>query len=140
MEEKKKRIRENIRYAFLHIPKARHNSNWPHHVKSTLDYIHTHCLDNNFTIYQLRRKIYGGESNNLSCDFSFFIGKSPKSYSLYIRIEISKLLLAENCFRDVPIYLIARELGFSGNGAFNHAFTESEGMSPGKWRRKIFNK
>lgn len=135
LTRKKEHIKSEIRMIFEDVIKYQNVSNHPSHIQSSLDYIHTHCFDNNFTICKLRKKISGGKNNNLSSDFSYFIGEPPKSYLITIRIKTSKLLLVKKRFHNIPIYMLARELGFSGKGAFHHAFTEREGISPGKWRK-----
>lgn len=140
METKKKRknIQELLAIVQLKKPNPEEYSEWPNDIKMAIDYIFKHCYDNKLTLGALRKEIYGGNGNDFSTEFAYYVGTSPKAYINDLRIEVSKSILSEKHYYSDPILMIARELGFSGKGAFSHAFRQREGTSPGKWRKSHF--
>jgi YesN/AraC family two-component response regulator len=61
---------------------------------------------------------------------------SPSEYLLRFRVEQAKVLLMQT---DLPIALIAEEVGFNHAAYFTSCFTQCEGISPRKYRQRFSN-
>jgi AraC-like DNA-binding protein len=59
---------------------------------------------------------------------------SPSEYLLRFRVEQSKYLLMQT---DLPIALIAEEVGFNHAAYFTACFTKCEGIAPRKYRQRF---
>ena len=58
---------------------------------------------------------------------------SPQEYLMQVRMNKSRELLLKT---DVPIYVVAREVGYSDQLAFSKIFRKKYGLSPEQYRRK----
>jgi YesN/AraC family two-component response regulator len=59
---------------------------------------------------------------------------SPSEYLLHLRIEEAKHQLMQT---DLPIALIAEEVGFNHAAYFTACFTKNEGISPRQYRQRF---
>ena len=58
---------------------------------------------------------------------------SPQEYLMQVRMTKSKELLRKT---DVPIYVIAKEVGYDDQLAFSKMFKKKYGLSPEQYRKK----
>ena len=61
---------------------------------------------------------------------------SPQEYLMQVRMTKSKELLRKT---DVPIYVIAKEVGYDDQLAFSKMFKKKYGLSPEQYRKKHDN-
>lgn len=61
-------------------------------------------------------------------------GQSPGQYRNRLRIERARLLLAET---DMPVTMIAADLGYSSSQHFATAFRRGTGATPSQYRRQV---
>ena len=66
--------------------------------------------------------------------FSAETGETPGQYRTRLRIERARLLLAET---DMPITMIAADLGYSSSQHFATAFRRDTGTTPSRYRREV---
>ena len=58
---------------------------------------------------------------------------SPQEYLMQVRMEKSRELLLKT---DVPIYMVAKEVGYADQLAFSRIFRKKHGLSPEQYRKK----
>lgn len=136
----KNNLRRFLKTIQQQLPMPEDDSKWPHNVQLSVWYIHEKLYHQNLNVGKLREVVYGGNGNDFSTEFVCYLGTSPKTYINDLRVEAGKKILTDKRFRKVQILIIATELGFSGKGAFSHAFRKREGISPGKWRKQKLNR
>jgi AraC-like DNA-binding protein len=61
---------------------------------------------------------------------------SPQEYLMQVRMEKSRELLLKT---DVPIYMVAKEVGYADQLAFSRIFRKKHGLSPEQYRKKHRN-
>ena len=91
-------------------------------------------LSNNITVEDLA-KIANMSVTNFSRVFRQHTGFSPYDYVLSSRINKAKEYLLKT---DISIAQCAYETGFNSEANFIFCFTNSEGISPGKFRKLKF--
>jgi transcriptional regulator GlxA family with amidase domain len=64
--------------------------------------------------------------------FAAAMGRTPRDYLRFLRIERAKRLLAGT---DLPISAVAQEAGFGDPAYFTRAFRAETGAAPREWRR-----
>ncbi|HYW34352.1 MAG TPA: helix-turn-helix domain-containing protein [Balneolaceae bacterium] len=147
-EEKKiKQILENFRQQLLKratgkqtkVSSSSSNSskkklNIPDKICRAEQYIYQHLYEKDLDTKKIMEYCHT-HSNDFSTKFHFYIGETPKRYILILRMKASKLILLDEALNEMPIVFIARYLGFSGKGAFNHFFKKYYGLPPQKWRQ-----
>ena len=69
----------------------------------------------------------------LSRRFSQHLGEPPLSYLTRWRLELAARKLRETA---LPAAVIARQVGYTSEYAFNRAFTRARGCPPGRYRRQ----
>ena len=69
----------------------------------------------------------------LTAIFQARMHMSPQEYLMQIRMEKSRELLLNN---DVPIYVVAQEVGYHDQLAFSKIFKKKYGLSPEQYRKK----
>ena len=67
--------------------------------------------------------------------FSTALGQSPHEYLTKIRIEQAKKLLWDS---SVPISDVAERCGFGSQQYFTKIFKKETGISPGKYRKSLY--
>lgn len=70
----------------------------------------------------------------LTRSFKKYLGVTPARYLTRIRLERAKQMLQKG---DYSISLIAETCGFAGSNYFIKVFTESVGMTPGKYKKEF---
>lgn len=65
--------------------------------------------------------------------FKSVIGKTPNEYVSQYRLRKACSILVER--RDMPISVVAENLGFSSQQYFSRCFKEAYGVTPASWRR-----
>lgn len=70
----------------------------------------------------------------LTRSFKKYLGVTPARYLTRIRLERAKQMLQQG---DYPVSLIAETCGFAGSNYFIKVFTESTGMTPGKYKKEF---
>lgn len=115
------------------LPQVRAGSN---NIREAICFTVDNLFDPALSVRYIKDKCYiSGKS--FATKFSIETGYTPKSFILYHRIEVSKLLLKQV---TVPITVIAISIGFSSLAAFDNAFRRQEGYRPSVWVEKIMPK
>jgi AraC family L-rhamnose operon regulatory protein RhaS len=65
--------------------------------------------------------------------FAAAMGRTPRDYLRFLRIERAKRLLAST---DLPIARVAHDAGFGDPAYFTRAFRDATGAAPREWRRR----
>lgn len=86
------------------------------------------------TVQQLAAAVHMSASH-FSRVFKQQTGFSPYDYVLIVRLNKAKELLQKT---EMTVASIAYETGFNSESNFISFFTESEGISPGKFRKLAF--
>lgn len=110
----------------------------PPEINSFLSHLNGNLYEKSVSIQEIKN-LYRFHNNNISTQFNYYIGMPPKKYVLKHRLIVAKKILDNEKLKNLRILSIAIELGFSGKGAFNHAFKKEYGISPNNWRRKEKN-
>jgi AraC-like DNA-binding protein len=63
--------------------------------------------------------------------FTAFTGQPPLTYLTWWRMVLATRLLRDT---DAPVAAVARQVGYSSEFAFGHAFKRAHGVSPGRFR------
>jgi AraC-like DNA-binding protein len=105
----------------------------PPEINSLLSHLNDSLFERGITIQYIKRRSYS-YNNNISTQFSHYIGLSPKKYILKHKLIVARKILSSHRFGELRILSIAIELGFSGTGAFNHAFKKEYKIPPNQWR------
>jgi|GEM_PF-6124049 len=58
-----------------------------------------------------------------------------KDYINHHRIKMTKKILAEEDLQDVPVSVVASEVGYPKTSTFISIFKEKEGLPPKEWRK-----
>lgn len=74
------------------------------------------------------------EKDDIEKQFKRHMGMTMEEYINHHRIEASKRLLSKEQLKDVPIRVIASEIGYTNPSTFISLFTQKEGMPPDVWR------
>jgi AraC-like DNA-binding protein len=106
----------------------------PAEINSLLSHLNDNLFEKNISIQEIKNRNHS-YNNNISTQFNHYVGLSPKQYILKHRLLVAKQILIDDELKNLRIVSIAIELGFSGNGAFNHAFKKEYGITPNYWRR-----
>ena len=69
----------------------------------------------------------------LSAIFREKMHQSPQEYLMQVRMDKSRELLIKT---DVPIYVVAKEVGYQDQMAFSKIFRKKYGLSPEQYRKK----
>lgn len=109
---------------------------WPHEVRRAVKFIYEHLFDSRLSVTWLKEQCrINGEY--FSIVFKRCTGKSIKQFIQHHRLKAAAHILTDESLQDLPILRLAIDLGYSGKGAFIHAFKKQEGISPGRWRRHL---
>lgn len=108
---------------------------YPPLVFKTVNFIHDHLYDSKLTISFLKEQC-NISGNNLTGKFSYYIGKTPKKYINFHRIQVSKKLLSSNNLYSISICQIALSLGYKHSSTFSKAFKNFTDTTPSEWRSK----
>jgi len=107
----------------------------PSEINSILSHLIENLFEKGITIQEIKIRNHS-YNNNISTQFSHYIGHSPKKYIVKHRLIIAKRILTDYRLRNLSILSLAIELGFSGTGAFNHAFKKEYKIPPNYWRER----
>ncbi len=66
--------------------------------------------------------------------FAALVGQPPLTYLTWWRMTLAAKLLRES---DAPLAAVAREVGYTSEFAFAHAFKRSHGEPPGRYRQQV---
>ena len=99
------------------------------YVKHAMDYI-THHFSERIRIRELADYI-GVNRSYLTTSFKKILGVSPQEFLVNLRIEKASSLLQNT---DIPINLIAGQVGYDDSLAFSKLFKKYMGVSPKKFR------
>ena len=88
-------------------------------------------LDGGVRLAELAREC-GMSVSHFTRSFRATFGISAHAWLVQRRIELAKDLMRASAY---PLVDVALRSGFSDQPAFNRAFTQATGMSPGRWRR-----
>lgn len=113
--------------------KQKSKNNYEENMKKTKQFILEH-LNEKLTVQQLADAMHMSASH-FSRVFKQQTGFSPYDYVLIIRLNKAKELLQKT---EMTVASIAYETGFNSESHFICFFTESEGISPGKFRKLAF--
>ena len=69
----------------------------------------------------------------LTAIFKSKMDMSPQEYLMQVRMEKSRELLIQT---DVPVYTVAREVGYNDQLTFSKIFRKKNGLSPEQFRKK----
>ncbi|MEX2455740.1 MAG: AraC family transcriptional regulator [Balneolaceae bacterium] len=105
----------------------------PFGVREALACIHEHVFTRRLTVKWMK-EYCGLNGNNFSGKFKHYVGKTPRQYWLYHRIETAKLLLKDEALTGASITDIAYSLGFNSLQAFSLTFKNYTGCSPKDFR------
>jgi AraC-like DNA-binding protein len=89
----------------------------------------------NFPDYFKNPKNKGGKEDDLEEEFKKNVGMSMQAYINHHRIEVAKKILAEEDLQDVPVSVVASEVGYPKTSTFISIFKEKEGLPPKEWRK-----
>jgi AraC-like DNA-binding protein len=62
------------------------------------------------------------------------VGKPPATYLAHVRLDTATALLRDT---DLPVALIAKNVGYTSEAAFSRAFKNRYGRPPARWRRNV---
>lgn len=104
----------------------------PNHVRKARRFVHEHLTEE----LSLGRaaKAANISANHLSEKFKEVTGISFVHYVTWMRFEKARALLAN---RNIPITVIAFEVGFQSLSQFNRVFKKLVGKSPRKYRQEM---
>ncbi|MDR8394658.1 AraC family transcriptional regulator [Aliifodinibius sp. S!AR15-10] len=110
---------------------------WPDEVQRVIECIHEHLYRPNLKVCWLKEQCYIN-GTHFTTLFKYYTGMGLKKYIQYHRLKVAKQVLSEDSLKDITILQVALALGYSGKGAFIHAFKKLQNDPPGKWRTKQF--
>ena len=113
--------------------KSKGESDYEDNIQEIKKYI-AENLNEKLTVQKLADKTHMSTSH-FSRVFKQQTGFSPYDYVLITRLNKAKYLLQKT---DMTVASIAYEIGFNSESNFIYFFTESEGISPGKFRKLKF--
>ncbi len=113
--------------------KSKGESSYEDCIQEVKEYI-AENLNENLTVGKLAETV-NMSSSHFSRVFKQQTGFSPYDYILISRLNRAKYLLQKT---DMTVSAIAYEIGFNSESNFIYFFTESEGISPGKFRKLKF--
>ncbi len=123
-------------FAELLAPKSIHNKSqnkYAENMQKARQFILEH-IHEKITVQQLAAAVHMSASH-FSRVFKQQTGFSPYDYVLIVRLNKAKELLQKT---EMTVASIAYETGFNSESNFISFFTESEGISPGKFRKLAF--
>lgn len=123
-------------FAELLAPKSIHNKSqnkYAENMQKARQFILEH-IHEKITVQQLAAAVHMSASH-FSRVFKQQTGFSPYDYVLFVRLNKAKELLQKT---EMTVASIAYETGFNSESNFISFFTESEGISPGKFRKLAF--
>ena len=104
---------------------------------TTEDYIHyaVRFMESNYSGIKVSdvADFIGINRTYLTTIFKSKMHMSPQEYLMQVRMEKSRELLIKT---DVPIYVVAREVGYSDQLAFSKIFRKKYGLSSEQYRKK----
>lgn len=110
------------------------------HQKSDLtveDYVHyaIRFIESNYSGIKISdvADYIGINRTYLTAIFKAKMHMSPQEYLMQVRMDKSKELLIKT---DVPIYVVAKEVGYNDQLAFSKIFRKKYGLSPEQYRKK----
>jgi len=112
----------------LHI-----DSRWPSDITKLVTHLHLHLFEEGLTVTEIKQKCRICD-NNISGRFSYYLGRSIKSYIDYHRIEMAKRLLR---YDGVKVVHVALAVGYTSHGAFTRAFNRHVGCTPREFQEKV---
>lgn len=136
MTDIKKEICDYLEVIREELPVVVVKSSWPEHIQEAVVYINKNMYDKELMVTTLRERLYTRNNNNFSSEFAYYVGTTPKTYMLNLRLESAKLVMLQDRYQEVGLWTIANELGFTSDDAFIHAFRKKEGVTPSKWRKR----
>lgn len=110
----------------------------PHNVKAVINCIHEHLYDPRLSVGWMKEQC-GINGKNFSGKFKYYVGKTPKEYILYHRIETAKQLLRDEALVGISISTVAYDIGFNSPQAFSTTFKHFTNFSPKAFREEYMN-
>lgn len=114
----------------LKCPAANDNQAVDPRVERALTLLTTN-MGEHWTIAKLARSVGMSRAVFARC-FSTAVGYPPCRMLLRLRMDRARELLRDT---DLPLALIAPEVGYATEFAFSRAFSREQGMPPGSYRR-----
>ncbi|KOY83943.1 AraC family transcriptional regulator [Lysinibacillus macroides] len=99
-----------------------------------VSYVHDHYMDS-LTVGMLAQQ-YNMNENRLFYLFQKYVGMGPWEYLAAYRLNRAKKLLLQ---LDIPIYVIAKSIGYADPYYFSRVFKKQFGISPNNFREKFKN-
>lgn len=106
--------------------------NWPPDVRAVYAELRAHLFDMGVRIRDVRARC-GIGNHNISSRFYHFVGRRPKEFLLYHRMELAKQLLQHD---HLNISQIAFAVGYESLNSFSQTFNQRTGCSPSAFRRQ----
>lgn len=100
-------------------------------VSAMLTHIHGHLFDPKLKVKTVRA-VCGVADNSIAITFHLQVGQSPAVFILESRLTVADRLLATT---NLPIWLIAKLLGYSSIQVFSRAFWRYRGKRPSEARK-----
>ncbi|HSH50086.1 MAG TPA: helix-turn-helix transcriptional regulator [Bacteroidales bacterium] len=91
-----------------------------------------YLFDEELTVQWMKETCYIDEKN-FAARFRKCVGRYPKEYVLYHRMEAGKILLQQT---NATVTRIALALGFTSHSAFCKTFKKKTGLRPSEWREQ----
>ncbi|MGW1958386.1 AraC family transcriptional regulator [Streptomyces sp. NPDC001920] len=99
-------------------------------IAAALDHMHRDPA-RAWTVAELAAAV-GLSRTTFAARFGSYVGQSPMAYLTWWRLSVASRLLRES---DAPLAALARQVGYSSEFAFAHAFKKEFGSPPGAFRK-----
>jgi len=113
-------------------------NNWPKDVCRGLVYLNKDLFKTGSSIKGMKEK-NGTPQNNFSMRFKRYVGRTPRDYKTYHRINASLFLLSDEKLIELSIGNIGWLVGYENPQTFSMVFKSKTQLSPGKWRKRRGN-
>ncbi len=121
-----------IRHYYLHQASEKLNVFKDQMIYQAVNIIHKE-LASSWNIEKLAQRV--GASRTLFIErFKSAVGETPMKYITHWRMTKARYLLKET---DLPLPQVGEKVGYFSETAFNRAFKQSCGVSPGKFRQQL---
>ena len=105
---------------------------WPTEVHRVYDTFSNKIFNLNIIVQEIYEEC-GYRNHNVSTKFRYFVGRTPKRWMLWHRIQLAKRLLQH---QNVSVTDVAFAVGYENPSAFSKAFKSRTGQAPSQFQEK----
>ena len=106
---------------------------WPSDVKRFMRALQQHLFEVDISMEELQEHC-GVHDHNFSTRFAMQVGRPPKAYQVYHRLQLAQHLLLHEKLKEISICQIGIAVGYERAQSFATAFKRQTGWQPSRYR------